>query len=325
MAGSSLALAEALLSRMCLVVLLGVINGRGCRALRADSSPPGLVPRSLKQLVHPFHRHALRFGRPKGQHDETDRAHACPEDVSAPYIEALEHVGRDTHDSKLEEPMNDHVGGVADAPDAGGIDFRAVQVLHGAEANGPPHGIYKDGGDGCIGRSLVLRVDPDAHVDGHVDVGDALQEQAGNEGRAAAEDVDEAPGEDHCEDELDGAVGPRGDEGLVVAADAGVLEDFGDVVGDAVAAAPLGHGLHHGAEEKARAVRGYGGNLLNYGEDGRVREDVVLAADLLVHVGELLLELGVVGGPVAQLGQGCEGGLVAVLGGQPAGALGDEE
>ena len=46
--------------------------------------------------------------------------------------------------------MQGHVGRVADAANARRVDLGAVQVLHGAEADGPARGVDEDRGDGRV-------------------------------------------------------------------------------------------------------------------------------------------------------------------------------
>jgi hypothetical protein len=57
-------------------------------------------------------------------------------------------------------------------------------------------------------------------------VGYALDAEAGEYAPGAADYVDQAPGENHCEDEFDNPVGAGGSEGGVRAGDAGVFEDL---------------------------------------------------------------------------------------------------
>ena len=59
---------------------------------------------------------------------------------------------------------------------------------------------------------------------------DDLEEEAGQQTESSAELVDHAPSEDHGEDELDDAVGARGDERCILSLDAGVFEDLRELL-----------------------------------------------------------------------------------------------
>lgn len=198
----------------------------GVFPIQALSGSPAHEPPPGKQLLHHLHGDPLCLGGPQAQDDKADRTHHGPEDVRAVDVETDKHVGRDAHDGELEEPVQRHVGRVADAADAGRIDLGAVQVLHGAEADGPADGVDENGGDGRVRRRLVVAALPQRHVDRHVYVRDALQEQPRQHAPPSSEFVDQPPREDHREDELDHAVRPRGYETCVGAFDAGIFEDL---------------------------------------------------------------------------------------------------
>lgn len=55
-----------------------------------------------------------------------------------------EHIGSHAHDGELEEPVESHVGCVADAADARGVYFGTVEVLHCAETDTPTDGVNID-------------------------------------------------------------------------------------------------------------------------------------------------------------------------------------
>lgn len=103
--------------------------------------------------------------------------------------------------------MQCHVRCITDAADSGGIDFGTVEVLHGAEADGPADSVDENGGYGCVGGGLIAGVDEDRHVDGHVNVSYALERESEKHATTTAEAVDKAPGKDHGEDELDNSIG----------------------------------------------------------------------------------------------------------------------
>lgn len=184
-------------------------------------------------------------------------------------------------DDELKEPVDCHVDGIADATDTGRQDLGAVKVLDRAETDGPAHGIDEDGGDGGSRSSWVVVAAPQSHIDGHVDVCDALNDQSGHEASAAAKVVYESPHEDHGEDELRGSVASGADEGAI-ARDAGVPEYFGDVVGDAIATAPLDKCLHGEANEETAAAGRHCGHLLDDEPYGRVGEDKIFCSQLLL-------------------------------------------
>lgn len=194
--------------------------------IQGISRAPANPPLAGEQLVHHLHGNALCLGGPQTQNDKANGADQSPEDVGPVDVEGDKHVGGDADDGELEEPVQRHVCGVADAADAGRVDLGAVQVLHGAEPDGPADGVDEDRGDGRVGRRLVGAALPQRHVDGHVDVCDALQGEACQHAAASADLVDQAPCEDHGEDELDNSVGARRYQGRVGAFDAGVFEDL---------------------------------------------------------------------------------------------------
>lgn len=84
-------------------------------------------------------------------------------------MEADKHVRCDSHDSKLEEPMEEHVECVAHAPDPRWEDLGAVQKLDGAQPDRPTDGIYEHAGYGSLRCPFVglSMADPDTHIDGH--------------------------------------------------------------------------------------------------------------------------------------------------------------
>lgn len=205
---------------------LFTMHAIGVFPIQAISRPPAHPPLAGEQLVHHLHGDALCLGGPQAQNDESSRADQSPEDVGAVDVEGDKHVGGDADDGELEEPVQRHVGGVADAADARRVDLGAVQVLHGAEPDGPADGVDEDRGDGGVGRRLVAAALPHRHVDGHVDVCDALQGEARQHAAPSADLVDQPPGEDHGEDELDDPVGARRDQRRVGTFDAGVFEDL---------------------------------------------------------------------------------------------------
>jgi hypothetical protein len=145
--------------------------------IESVSGTPAHPPSAGEELFHLLHGDALGLGGPEAQDDETRRTDHGPEDVGAVDGEADEHIGGDADDGELEEPVQRHVGGVADAADARRVDLGAVQVLDGAEADGPADGVDEDGRDRRVRRALVVAPLPDRHVHRHVDVRDALQEQ----------------------------------------------------------------------------------------------------------------------------------------------------
>lgn len=230
-------------------------------ALRAQLRLPPHVPRPGEELLHSLHRDALCFRGPEAEDHEANEADACPEDVRAPDVEAVEHGWRGTHDGKLEEPVYRHVSCVADASYSRGQDLSAVQVLDGTQSDRPANSIDEHRCNGGIGRGLVLRVDPNAHIDSHVYVCGALEEQAAHEADAPTNDVDEAPRENHGEEELERSISARVDQRYIVTADTSISENGGDVVCDSVTARPLGNRLHRKAQEKPLAIGGNGGNF----------------------------------------------------------------
>ena len=275
-----------------------------CQRLRLQTSQPlsrlpAPIPRPLKQLRHFFHWYTLCLWRPKTQHDESDGAYRGPKDVGTPYVERYKHVGRHADNGKLEEPVNHHVYRIAGAADASWIDFCAVEVLYCTQADGPARSVDEDAGDSGVGGNFVGSVYPERGVHGHVDVCCALHCQSRHEARPAAKDVHETPSKDHGEDELDGSICTRSNEGLVLGGDSGVLEDFGNVVGDAVAAAPLGNSLEDGAEQEALAVCRDGGNLFKDCPCGCVGESSLSVEQLASNFGKFNLHLGVLWGAIA--------------------------
>lgn len=125
--------------------------------------------------------------------------------------------------------MDRHVGSVTDTADSSWEDLSAVEVLDCAESDGPAYGVDEDGSDSCVRGGLILSGNEDRHVNRHVDVGDALEANAGEHAASSSKDVDETPCEDHGENELHDAVGSRCDQGGVSACDACVLEDLSNV------------------------------------------------------------------------------------------------
>lgn len=199
--------------------------------LGAEFCLPSHPPMSTEKLAHALHRHTLRLRSPKTEDDNTTAADESPENVRSPHVKADEHVRRHPHDCKLEEPVQRHAGSVTDAADPRREHFRSVQVLESAQADGPSDRVDEDRRDRSIRSGFVAR---DAglvrHVDGHVDVCSKLQKETGQEAAPASDDVDQAPGENHGEDELDDAVRAGRDQRAGFSVDAGVLEDFGDVL-----------------------------------------------------------------------------------------------
>ena len=126
--------------------------------------------------------------------------------------------------------MQRHVDRVAHAADARRVDLGGVKVLHRAQADGPADGVDEDGRDCRVRRRCVVGGPPLGHVDGHVDVRDSLEEEAGQQTPASAELIDQGPGEDHGENELEDAIGARRDERLIWSLDAGVREDLRELL-----------------------------------------------------------------------------------------------
>lgn len=191
------------------------------------SSAPAHPPSPGEQLFHLLHRDPFGLRRPKPQNDKARRTHHRPEDVRAVDVQADEHVGRDADNRELEEPVQRHVGGVAHAADPRWVDFGAVQVLHGAEADRPPSGVDEDGRNRRVRRALVVAALPHRHVHGHVDVSDALQEQPRQHTSTPPDLVHQAPCEHHREHEFDDSVCAGRDQRGVGAFDARVFEDLG--------------------------------------------------------------------------------------------------
>ena len=133
--------------------------------------------------------------------------------------------------------MYRHVNGVTEAAVASRVDLVGVDVGKGAETDRPADCVDEHHCNGRIGRAPIYmlcrgsrgtegRGPEDSHVDGHVDMGNELEGEAGDDGEATTKSVNQDPGEDHGEDEFDDSVGAGGYEGDVTTRHPGVGEDL---------------------------------------------------------------------------------------------------
>lgn len=69
------------------------------------SGTPAHPPSAGEELFHLLHGDTLRLGGPETQDDESRRTDHGPEDIGAVDRQANEHIGGDTDDGELEEPV----------------------------------------------------------------------------------------------------------------------------------------------------------------------------------------------------------------------------
>lgn len=152
---------------------------------------PAKIPGAIEEVAHTLDGDALGFGHPDAQDDKAQGTDDGPEEVGTPDMQRVEHVGRDTHYSELEKPVQRHAQRVADVSDAGGENLCAVKVGDGAETDRPADGIDKDGGDGSVrGRLVAARSRLQAHVDSHIDVCGELERKPRERAAAATQEID---------------------------------------------------------------------------------------------------------------------------------------
>ncbi len=98
--------------------------------------------------------------------------------------------------------MKSHISGVADTANTCRIYFGPVEVLHCTKTNRPADGVNEHGGNSSVGCVLVPRVNKKRHVNGHVDVSNALNGNTREHATAASKNINKAPSEHECEDEF---------------------------------------------------------------------------------------------------------------------------
>ena len=103
--------------------------------------------------------------------------------------------------------MDGHVDGVTEATMTSGVNLVGVYVWQGAETDGPTDGVDEHHCDGCVRGTFVDVLlgglggaeglgPEDRHVNSHIDMGDELNGETGDEGKAAAYSVDQDPCEE---------------------------------------------------------------------------------------------------------------------------------
>ena len=233
------------------------------------------------------------------------------EDDVGPVADAREGDGRDHHDHEVPDPVPARRHRVRRRPDPQRHDLGRVQPGHAEPADGE-EGVEDEeedrGRDAGLRGADRIRDGQDDHAAGHA--GGAEQHQLAPAELLDGEDGDPGGGE---------VLGPvaGGDEAREEIGEADLaLQDGGDVVGDQVDAGDLLEHLVDVGEHDAVevAVLGHGEEVpevaLGHLHDGRLDHD------------ELVLNVRVVLGAIAQSGEHGAGFVLAALEDEPAGRFG---
>ena len=107
--------------------------------------------------------------------------------------------------------MQAHGRRISETADFGGENLGAVNVRNRTKANGPTCGIHKNRSNGGIGRITVTGANS-AKLYSHIDVGYSLKNEACQKAASTSNPINQAPGEDHGDHQLDQTIRTRGYE-----------------------------------------------------------------------------------------------------------------
>lgn len=285
------------------------------------------IPIGTKVHIQLLERLVLRLGHQRPHEDGPPAAEGGEEDVRA-VLHVVDHVARAQADDEVEHPVRGGHDGDAARAHAVGEDLLREHPRDGAPGVGEVDGEQPDEGDGRPPRGAVRgpRVLEGAVDGGDDDVADAHADGADDEEGLASEVVEEEDGGER-EDDLEDAGHARREQLGGHVGEAEGAEDLGRVVEDGVDAGELLEDHDPAADietlEHVWREEGFPGPEFGFA----VQFEVGL---LVEHDGGLDLEVfrleeGGVGRETAELAEGGNAVVVAVLHHEPAGGEGEEE
>lgn len=282
--------------------------------------------RDAKQIVHLLETHALRLRDDNPDKDEHAERKTPKNEVRAVAVRAhrRQHVGHRARNHKIEEPLRRGREGDVGGAEARGRDLRDVDPADGAPAELEEGGKEEDADEGDValgGHGFALDGRVDAHVQADVEHGEALGDGGPEEGFAAPQGVGGQEEEAGAGDGFDDAVDAGGEEAGGLGVDAQVGEDEGRVVVDGVGAGHLLADHEEDADEGAVAVAGDGPHLALEVPEGGTADEQAFLFDDGADLHELVVDVGVGDGEIADTGEGALGAFPEVLLGEETGGF----
>ncbi|KAG7763316.1 hypothetical protein KL946_004132 [Ogataea haglerorum] len=307
---------------------LGVVWGE------LGSTSADQVPRQGKQLLHALERPARDLWQEVPAENEPQQTHAGEEVERSVVCHGQQHRRHSLGVAVLVGEVERHHDGGSQRPHAQRQHLGVEEVLHGVPAHGPADAVEVDRGERALAGAHLRRGEVDVllgglrhdrHVDGEVERRDQLDRDACVERLLPADEVDQEEGTEVGRGELDDAEERRHHHlvGLLGLADHG--EQLGRVDRDGVRAAPLAEDLDHDAQRHSDADAFHRHERLDVGPQRRAADRVSFDLQLLVDVGDLRQDVGVVWLEVSELAEVDERLLHVALFDEPAGRLDAEE
>ena len=284
------------------------------------SKASNLVPLKREQAIHTLETSTRRLRDEEPSPDTTQDGDNSEQPEGSCGSESTlgsreEHVGHGAGVAVLVDEVETHDHRRGHGTDAQRIDLSVEKILHTVPAHGPskPRNVdHDDGGRASLFLGLgedfsLLEFGDGGEVCGDEAHGYGLESDADAEGAFATNDVDEEQGTDDGGDELNDTEDGGCEELLVLAFCAEESEELGGVDGDALGAGPLGEELGEEAEVDAVEVVGHEEHFLEDADPALAQSGFLLLVELLLDVGDLLDDVVVINGEVANTGEvgGC--------------------
>lgn len=239
-----------------------------------------------------------------------------------------EHVGNSTGDNEVEEPLGSSSKSNVHGSETSGGNLGDVNPAGRTPAELEEGGEEEDDDNGDVslrrhGLALLGRIN--THVETNVEHAETLSDGRPEKRATTTERVGSEEQESDTGEDLDDTVGTSSEERGAGTAHTEVDEDGRGIRVHGVGTGHLLADHEADGDESTVSVALDGPHLLLEVHEGGLAHELALVLKLLLDLAKLVLDIGVVLGQVAELGENGAALLPAVLASEPTGRLGAEE